>query len=135
MAALENRRHECFAVLLATMKPAAEAYLMAGYAEGSAYRDNARKLANNPAVKARIAELQGQVAEKLIDIKVEWIEQNVAEIAGVKIKADEITATNVLAANKLLAEIKGFMAPEKHDVTFNDLGRRLDEAIKRTRKD
>lgn len=118
MAALENRRHECFAQLLAAMKPPAEAYLMAGYAKGSSYKDNARRLENHPAIKARISELQSEVAGRLVELSAEWIRQRVARIAGADVPLDDVRPSDVIAAARLLAQmIPGAMAPEEHKLT------------------
>jgi hypothetical protein len=58
-APLSNPRHEAFAQALATGKPAAEAYRLAGYAEAHAKNAGSR-LANKPEVKARVALIRGE---------------------------------------------------------------------------
>ena len=58
---LSNRRHELFAVALAGGATEQAAYEKAGY-EGD--RGNAARLTANDSIRARVAELQGQVADK-----------------------------------------------------------------------
>ena len=61
MSALRNPRHEQFAQLIAAGKTPAEAYVLVGYAEKTAYTCGPRLL-KQPSVGARVAELQQTVA-------------------------------------------------------------------------
>ena len=60
---LSNRRHELFAVALAGGATEQAAYEKAGY-EGD--RGNAARLTANDSVRARVAELQGEVAKEAV---------------------------------------------------------------------
>ena len=61
MSALRNPRHEQFAQLIAAGKTPAEAYVLVGYAEKTAYTCGPRLL-KQASVGARVAELQHTVA-------------------------------------------------------------------------
>jgi hypothetical protein len=64
MPRLKNRKREHFAIEVAPMTPPDRAYLLAGFKDSKWAPYNARKLANTPAVAARIAELQREFAER-----------------------------------------------------------------------
>lgn len=64
MPALRNRRRERFALEIATMTPYDRAYVAAGFSDTPWAKYNANRLAHDPAVAARIAELREQFAEK-----------------------------------------------------------------------
>lgn len=114
MAVLGNPRHEAAARVRATGGSAEDAAAAAGYdTKASSFSANARKLIQRPDIQARIAELQGELAAKAIEVTAEWIKQNVARIACVNVPVDEIGASHVLQANKLLAELIGALAPQK----------------------
>jgi hypothetical protein len=113
MAVLRDRRHEKVAQLLAVMTPYEEASREAGYRPGSSFRDNARKRAQRPDIRARVAELQAKEAE-LVSIDVAWIKRKTAEIAGVDIPPDEVRASDKIAALNLLAKMtKDALVPQK----------------------
>lgn len=136
MPVLANAQHERVAQLLATGCSAEDASAQAGFnVKASSFAPNARKRAQRPDIRERVKELQGQVADRLIDITVEWIEQKLAKIADVELERKDIKASDVIAALREIGKIRGMYAPEKQDVTFHDLAGRLDNAIKRTRKD
>jgi hypothetical protein len=63
MAILPNPRHEKFAQALAEGKPASSAYEEAGYSPNDG---NAVRLKGNEKIKSRVAELQGQGAERAV---------------------------------------------------------------------
>ncbi|WP_050596699.1 terminase small subunit [Mesorhizobium ciceri] len=69
MPVLDNQRHEAFAQALASGKSADEAYSEAGY---KADRGNASRLTANDNIAARVAELQGMAAERVV-ISREWV--------------------------------------------------------------
>lgn len=77
MAVLRNQRHELFAQELAEGKSASEAYIAAGYKES---RSAACRLSTNVNVLARVAELQGRVAEKAV-VDAAWVLQRLSEEA------------------------------------------------------
>lgn len=115
MAVLDNARHERIAQLLAANCSAEEASAQAGYDRNkSSFAPNARKRAQRPEIRARVKELQGQVADRLVDVTAEWIQQRVAKIAAAEIPIEDVRASDVIAAARLLAQmIPGAMAPTK----------------------
>jgi phage terminase small subunit len=120
MAALKNRRHERFAQLLAALKPSHEAYLDAGYPQGSSYKANARRLAQDEGVIARVAEIQERVAEYTA-LDAAWIKQRVARIADVEIACEDVRASDVIAASHLLAKMTpGAIVPTKVEASGAD---------------
>ncbi|MER9580480.1 hypothetical protein [Mesorhizobium sp. M0276] len=60
---LQNTRHECYARHRAKGKSIDEAYALAGYRPN---RGNAARLNANESIKVRVAELQGEAAERAI---------------------------------------------------------------------
>lgn len=74
MAKLRNRRHELFAQEVACGAPLASAYVLAGYTNSKFAKFNGSRLANSPAVKVRIDELQKEFAERS-GIKAEYLQQ------------------------------------------------------------
>jgi hypothetical protein len=77
MPQLANRRHEIFALELASGAPLLSAYLAAGYREGYSARFNASRLRNTPRLQARIDELLREHSERT-SIKLEWVENQIA---------------------------------------------------------
>src|SRR6516164_4924171 len=63
MPILSNPRHEKFAQALAEGRPASAAYEEAGYSPNDG---NAVRLKGNEKIKSRVAELQGQGAERAV---------------------------------------------------------------------
>lgn len=122
MAALRDRRHEKVAQLLAVMKSAEEASREAGYKDGSSFADNARKRANRPDIKARVAELQAKEAD-LVSINVEWLKREAAEVAGVKLDPATVKASDKVAALNLLAKMTpGALVPQHTELSGPDGG-------------
>jgi hypothetical protein len=120
MAALRDRRHEKVAQLLAVMTPYEQASREAGYKDGSSFRDNARKRAQRPDIKARVAELQAKEAD-LISINAEWIRRNAAQVAGVEVAVKDIRASDKIAALHLLAKMTpGAIVPTKVEASGAD---------------
>src|SRR6266702_7869597 len=74
MPRLKNRKREHFAVEVASMTPPDRAYLLAGFKDSKWSPYNASKLANAPAVAARIAELQREFAERA-QLHVEYLQR------------------------------------------------------------
>src|SRR5271166_711481 len=73
MPRLRRMQHERFARLIAELVPLATAYAEAGYqGDPRWHRYNASKLANRPAVKARIDKLRAQF-EKMSGIHVDYV--------------------------------------------------------------
>jgi phage terminase small subunit len=84
MPKLRNARHERFVMALAEGKTAKVAYSGAGFrSTGNATDVNASRLQKNPAVKARLAELQQKHARK-VEVTVESL---VAELDEMRRKA------------------------------------------------
>jgi len=77
MAPLHNGRRERFAQLVAEGRTAAEAYADAGFREN---RQNAHRLANDPAVRARITQLQRGAAMRA-EITLADVTENLKRIA------------------------------------------------------
>ena len=63
MPVLRKGKHELVAQALAIGKSAVEASRAAGYPDGSSFAPNARKRAQHPGIRARVAELQERGAE------------------------------------------------------------------------
>jgi hypothetical protein len=133
MSVLGNPRYERAAQILAAGGSAETAAAAAEYnTKGSSFRANARRLIQRPDIRARVKELQGQVADRLVDITVEFIEQSLAKIAAVNVSEDEIKASDVIAALRELAKIRGIYAPEKKELTGPDGGPLEIKTITRT---
>jgi hypothetical protein len=114
MAVLGNPRHERAAQILAAGGSAETAAAAAEYnTKGSSFSANARRLIQRPDIRARVKELQGQVADRLVEVTAEWIEQGLARIGRVLVPEDEIKASDVIAALRELAKIRGIYAPVK----------------------
>lgn len=114
MPVLGNPRHERAAQVLAGGGTAEGAAAAAGFdTEASSFSANSRRLIQRPDIRARVAELQGQVADKLVDITVEWVEQRLAKIADTILEPDDIRASDVIAALREIGKIRGMYAPEK----------------------
>jgi hypothetical protein len=132
MAALRDRRHEKVAQLLATMKTPEEASREAGYRDGTSFIDNARKRANRPDIKKRVAELQAREAD-LVSIDVAWIKRKTSKIAGVEFESEEVRPSDALAALNLLAKMtEGALVPQKTETTGPDGGPVQIQTITRT---
>lgn len=107
---------------MARSKAATEAARTAGY-RGSSLADNARKRANRPDVKARMIELaapQQAEAEADLTIDLEKAEQRLGQIILANVDLENIKATDVIAAVRQLAAIRGWNAPTKVDLKKND---------------
>jgi hypothetical protein len=108
-----DEKYERFAQLLFALKPAHEAYLEVGYPKGKSFKANARRLASNPKVKARVAELQAQAAACMV-IDAAWLRGKVARMAGFEIETRHMKASDVIAAMGLLAKmLPGALVPQK----------------------
>jgi len=131
-------QHERLAQARALGHKPNEAARLAGYkGNGKTFAANARKACNRSDVKARIAELRAPALEKVqeqIDINITWANQKLATMANHELDASEIKATDQIAALRLLAQIHGWLAPEKIEHSLNGLGDRLDRAIARARE-
>jgi hypothetical protein len=71
MPVLRNPRPEVVAQELAAGRSTAEASHEAGYPAGSSFSSNARKRAQRPGIRARVAEIQTRGAE-LAAIEAAW---------------------------------------------------------------
>ena len=118
MARGSRARLEAFAQALAMGQTPVEAARTAGYRAARSFASNARKRAGRRDVKARVRELQAPAVAKVmerIDLSVEWTLERLAKIAATELPSAEIKASDVIAAHKLIAQIKGYLAPEKHE--------------------
>lgn len=79
MPVLANHRHEKFAQLLVTGLTQEEAHARAGYKRS---RHNAARLAAQPDIKARVAELSAAAAKE-VGLTKEWVIQRLMEHAEV----------------------------------------------------
>ena len=130
-------QHERLALALALNHKPVDAARMAGYkGTGKTFAANARKACNRPDVKARVAQLRAPglaKAKQKIDIGIEWATQKLATMANQEIDADGLKATDQIAALKLLAQMHGWLAPEKVEHSLNGHADRLDRALARAR--
>jgi hypothetical protein len=76
---LPNRKHEIFAVELATGAPLESAYLTAGYKAGRAARFNASRLRNKPHLRERINELFVAAAKDAV-VGIGWLQYKLIDI-------------------------------------------------------
>jgi hypothetical protein len=76
---LPNRKHEIFAVELATGAPLESAYLTAGYKAGRAARFNASRLRNKPHLRERINELFAAAAKDAV-VGIGWLQHKLIDI-------------------------------------------------------
>ena len=63
MPVLRKPKHELVAQALAAGRSAVEASRDAQYPDGSSFESNARRRAQHPSIRERVAELQGRGAE------------------------------------------------------------------------
>ena len=135
MPVLGNPRYERIAQELASGSPAELASERAGYRKTPTFASGSRQRASYPQIKERVRELQGAVANKLVDITVEKLQQHVATLAFAEIDLADMKPGDKIAAARLLAQmIPGGMAAEKVDMNLTgDLASRLDAAIKRAK--
>lgn len=80
MPQLKNRRHEIFALELATGAPLLSAYLAAGYKDSYSARFNASRLRNK--IRERVNELLQEHGERS-RIKAEWVQEQIAPLLEV----------------------------------------------------
>ncbi|TPM37041.1 hypothetical protein [Mesorhizobium sp. B2-3-2] len=112
MPVLDNQRHEAFAQALAKGKSADEAYAEAGYKPD---RGNASRLTANDNIAARVAELQGMAADRVVLTR-EWI------IAKLVENATNTQESNPSASNKaleLLGKEIGMFIDRSENVNHN----------------
>jgi len=88
MGALKNARHELFAQALAKGKPANQAYVEAGY---SYSEPNASRLTRNEKVQARVAEIKGKAAARVV-VTVESLSQELEEARAIALKERQSSA-------------------------------------------
>jgi len=97
---------------------AEDAAEVAGY-RGSSRADNARKRSQRADVKKRVAELFAaaqQKADSPLAATIEWATRKLVSIIAIDLGVDAITVPDQIAALKLLAEMKGWKAPDKAEV-------------------
>lgn len=88
MPVLKNARHETFAQGLAKGKSASEAYALAGFKPN---QPNASRLISKDMVRARVAELQSKVAEK-VAVTVDSLAVELEEARAIAIKEKQPSA-------------------------------------------
>jgi len=114
-----------------------DAARLAGYkGSGKTFAANARKACNRPDVKARVRELRAPALARVqeqINISAAWAAQKLAAMANHDLPMDEIKASDQVMALRLLAQMNGWLAPEKVEHSLNGLGDRLDQALARAR--
>ena len=118
MARGSRARLEAFAQALAMGQTPVEAARTAGYRPATSFASNARTRAIRRDVKARVRELQAPAVAKVmerIDLSVDWTLERLAKIAATELPSADIKASDVIAAHKLIAQIKGYLAAEKHE--------------------
>src|SRR6185437_1634288 len=107
-----------------------DAARFAGYkGSGKTFAANARKACNRPDVKARVRELRAPALARVqeqINISAAWAAQKLAAMANHDLPMDEIKASDQVMALRLLAQMNGWLAPEKVEHSLNGLGDRLD---------
>lgn len=112
MPILPNPRHEAFAQALAKGKSADEAYQMAGFKPD---RGNASRLTANDSVQARVAELQGMAADRVV-VDRQWVLTKLIE------NATNTQASNPGASNKaleLIGKELGMFVDRSENVNHN----------------
>ena len=133
MTALRDPRMELFARELAAalaggVKPsraAVQAGEIAGYPnpKGKSFAPNCRKRAQRKDVKARVAELQApglKRAEDATEASIEWAATKLYNLADVDLGDEAIKVPDQIAAIKLLAQLRGWMATEKRELEVGD---------------
>lgn len=131
--ALRDPRMELFArelaAKLAEGVPPSRAAVQAGEAagypnpKGKSFAPNCRKRAQRKDVKARIAELHAPAlerAEQATGASIEWAATKLFNIADPDLGDDAIEVSHQIKAIEVLAKLKGWMAPERHELTVHE---------------
>lgn len=121
MPVLANARHERFSQELAKGLTADAAYEAAGFKPN---RGNAARLKANEHVSMRVAELQGDMAERTVEKAAKTrtdVVTELAKIGFVDVKDDAVKASDKRAALLNLAQIEGWVV-ERHEHTGKDGG-------------
>lgn len=139
MGALSDPKLERFAQGLLTGlaqgfargRAATEAAKAAGYG-GTSLAHNARKRAARADVKARMAELAApsqEASERAVVATLDQATRKLSEIAAPDLGNDALKVADQIAALKLLAQIKGWLAPEKRDLTLRASQQMTDDEL------
>lgn len=123
MPVLRNPKLEAVAQELAHDKSDEEASRLAGYPDGTSFKPNARKRAQRPDVRERVAELRApgvKEAERTAAITAEYVLTKAADIVDVKVPKSKVKVSDQVAALGLIARVIGAMAPDKHALTDKD---------------
>ena len=96
MPVLPNRKHEIVAQELAKGATQSEAYGAAGY---SPQRSNAARLIANDSIVSRVAELQGNVAERT-EVTIEGLIREADELQRLAKNAGQYSAANAALTSK-----------------------------------
>ena len=116
---LELFARELVANIAAGMKrsaAAAKAAEDAGYPKTKSSAANARKRAQRKDVKGRMAELMAPALERAevqTETSIEWAYTKLATIASYDLGEDAVKVPDQIAAVKLMAQLKGWLAPER----------------------
>lgn len=121
MPVLAKPRHEAFAKGLAQGMRQVDAYLAAGYPQGSTTPSCASQLANRPQVAARVLELHAEKVRALKEVGVldtplagdettrEWLILQLKENLDIAQRTGKIAMAN--KAIELIAQLTGFLKP------------------------
>jgi hypothetical protein len=126
MPAIKNPKLEAVAQELANGKSTEEASRAAGYPDGSSFKPNAKRRAQRPDVKARVAELRAPgvaKAEEHVAINTEYVLTKASDIVNVKKPASAVKVSDQVAALNLIAKVIGILAPDKLEHTGKDGGK------------
>lgn len=135
---LERFTHELLKQIVAGVRRSQAAVVAAkaaGYS-GSSLASNARKRANRKDVIARMIELAEPAtaeAKAKIEATLDWARDKLASIAALD-RDEEVKPADQIAAIRTLAQINGWLAPERHNHDVGDtLGALLREIDGRSR--
>src|SRR5262249_45776718 len=126
MPELANPQEEQFACLLAVGVRQAEAYQRAGWKRDKA---NASSKAREPRIVQRVAEIQAEEARKEAERRRELGEaQGIDELKRALVGAVGANQWSAaVSAAKALAEMDGSAAPSDHEITVEEIFRRMDQ--------
>lgn len=118
MAPLHNGRRERFAQLVAEGRTAAEAYCQAGFREN---RQNAHRLASDPVVRGRIAELQERGAMRA-EITLADVTEHLKRIAAAAEKEGGAPGLSVARAAWMdVAKLNGLVVDKSESVSVTHI--------------
>lgn len=122
-----DERREKFAQALAANFSAEDAGRLVGYSAA-----NARRNAQRPDVKARVAELKAPALAKVqahIDVSTEAQLRSLHAIAFANVDLDSVKPAEAVSAHKLIAQMQGNLAPEKREHSGEIKVQRIERVI------